>query len=103
MARLIQFGAAEEVARVAGALEVLQRAGFSLVQSSAIQAQQEPWRALTVGQVAERLACSEDWVRANLREFKGAFRLGSAIRVPAADVEAVARRRRIFDLGGRGS
>jgi excisionase family DNA binding protein len=86
------------IAGVAGALDLLQRAGFSLVSP-----QPPAWRALTVAEAAERLACSEDWVRENLREFRGAFRLGSAIRVPAADVEAVARRRRIFDLEGRQS
>lgn len=47
-------GQGEAVAR---ALEVLQRAGFSLVPPV------RPFRAVSIREAAERLGCSQDWVR----------------------------------------
>lgn len=79
-----------DLLEVAHALEVLKRAGFSLSEPV------RPFRSVTIAEAAERLACSQDWVRDNLAEFRGAWRLGSAIRLPEEDLEAVARRRRIF-------
>lgn len=85
-----------DLLEVAAALDVLKRAGFSLSEPV------KPFRSVTIAEAAERLACSQDWVRDNLQEFRGAFRLGSAIRLPEEDLERVARSRRIFSGGKQG-
>jgi hypothetical protein len=77
---------------VQNALAALERAGFSV----AVMAPAQPFRMVSVATAAERLAVSQDWVRDNLEEFRGACRLGSVIRIPESDLAAVARRRRIF-------
>jgi excisionase family DNA binding protein len=77
------------------AITVLRAAGWALVQPPA------PFRAVSVAEAAERLGCSQDWVRAHLAEFRGAFRLGTAIRIPEEDIPRVARSRRVF-AGGTG-
>ena len=80
---------------VEDAIQVLAGAGFSLATPV------KPFRAVTVSVAAERLGCSQDWVREHLEEFRGAFRLGTAIRVPEEDIERVARSRRVFAGGSR--
>lgn len=82
---------------VAAALAVLKGAGFSLVAAEP----SKPFRCLSVAETAAQLRVSERWVRDNLEQFRGAFRLGSTIRIPERDLESVARRSRIFaDLEG---
>ena len=78
------------------AIETLRAAGFGLAEPV------KPFRAVSIAGAAERLQCSQDWIREHLAEFRGAFRLGSAIRIPEEDLERVARARRIF-VGGNGA
>lgn len=82
---------------VEAALQVLARAGFSFSEPV------RPFRSVSIATAAERLECSQDWVRDHLEEFRGAFRLGSVIRIPEDDIERVARARRVFSgpQGGR--
>ena len=57
----------------------------------------EPARHLSLGAVAARLDCSVKYVREHLEYFPGAWRMpGGEIRIPAKDVEALARSRRFL-------
>ena len=57
----------------------------------------EDRRYLTMASVAARLDCSYDYVRDHLSEFPGAWRMpGGDIRIPARDVEALAKDRRFI-------
>ncbi len=54
-------------------------------------------RSLSIASVSARLECSTWWVREHLNEFPNAWRMpGGDIRIPARDVEALERARRIF-------
>lgn len=72
------------------ALETLAVAGFSVVQPA------KPFQALSPAEAASRLGCSTAWVRRHLDEFRGAFRVGSVVRIPESDLETFARRARVL-------
>jgi hypothetical protein len=57
----------------------------------------EEKRHLSLGAVAARLDCSVNYLRDHLDDFPGAWRMpGGEIRIPAKDVERLARERRFL-------
>ena len=73
------------------AFSTLEAAGFRL----AVLDRDGPM-GLSVRKAAERLDTTPDWIRDHLDEFPNTFRLGSDLRITAADIRKFAERHRVF-------
>lgn len=86
-------------ADLANAIEVLQKHGAVFLFPKDLRT-----RALTIGQVQERIQFSRSWIMAHLREFPNVYRApgggenGGELRFPERDVEAFEQRRRVFSV-----
>jgi hypothetical protein len=82
----------DETSNVEQAIRVLTAAGAVVVMD-------QPH--YSVGNAARKLDCSKGWIREHLHEFPNAWRMPGTggvgeLRIPARDIEALAKRQRLL-------